>query len=102
MAQKFFLLLRWIAHIQEHLILILQVPLLVFADVCDVERVDIAEEVKPILVQLRRIVGELRPLDQAALPFKNQISRALSLFVSIRKLAVLLGQFRFIVLSKLR
>lgn len=53
-------------------------------------------------MQLGRIVGELRPLNQARLALKNLVGRAFCISVSICKLAVLLGQFRLIVLSELR
>ena len=58
MAQEFLFLLRRIAHVQEHLVLVPQVPLQVLLDVGDEVGVDVAEEVEAVLVQLGGVVGE--------------------------------------------
>ena len=45
MAQELFLLLRGVVYIKEHLVLILQVPLVVLLDIGDKVRVNVAQEV---------------------------------------------------------
>lgn len=59
MAQELFLLLRGVVDIQEHLVLVLQVPLVVLLDVGDEVRVYVAQEVRPVLMRPRGVVREL-------------------------------------------
>ena len=45
MAQELLLLLRGVVDVEEHLVLILQVPLVVLLDISDKVRVNVAQEV---------------------------------------------------------
>ena len=81
MAQEFFLQLGGVVHVEKHLILVLQVPLVVLTDVCHVVRVYVADEVKAVLLKLRWIVGEVKTRLPTGVVFHDERCLTFSLTV---------------------
>ena len=50
MSQEIFFLAGWIVHIEQDLVLVLEIPFMVRLDVGDVEGVHVADEVQPVLI----------------------------------------------------
>ena len=89
-AQKLLLLLRWVAYIEQHFVLVLQVPLKVFPDVSHKVRVYEAQEVEAILCQLRGVVWVRRPWHKVLFALNNHCCFLFSSLISILESVVLL------------